>query len=150
MNERMTATPARAIPVSSAIRRRSLGVGAAATTVAAAGVLWAVLKDPTADSSRTTSLPYVVAVAVIAGGLLFAWLVPARIAANGTGLPLAIASVPLLYAVWSGLPFLLAVAAALLATAHRAAGGTKQGRALAAIIISGPVVVLTVMGILLG
>jgi high-affinity Fe2+/Pb2+ permease len=45
----------------------------------------------------------VAAVAVIVGVVLFAWLVPNRVAARSTGLTLAIISVPLLYAFWSAL-----------------------------------------------
>ena len=95
-------------------------------------------------------LIYVVAVTVIAGILIFAWLVPARIAAGGTGLPLAILSVPLLYAFWSGLPLLVAAAAIVLAVAHRAGDAPHRGRALAAILIAAAVIALTIFAVLVG
>ena len=77
-------------------------MGAGAIGVAVAAALWAALK-PQGNGSDVHGLVYVVAVTVIAGILIFAWLVPARIG-RGTGLPLAVLSVPLLlYAFWSGL-----------------------------------------------
>lgn len=131
-------------------RRRSYYVGAAATALAVAGTQWAVLKDPHADSSQLNSLLYVAAAALIVGAALFAWLVPARIAANGTGLAFAIVSVPLLVAYWSALPMLFAIAAILVATAYRRSHTVKAGRSLTAVIIAGAVLIATIVGILLG
>jgi hypothetical protein len=147
MNEQLATAPAAAS--ASAARRRALQVGAAATALAVAAVLWAAYK-PQAGGSDTQDLIYVIAAAVIAGGLLFAWLVPVRIAAGGTGLPLAVLSVPLIYVFWSGLPLITAAAAILLAVSHRAGGGARRGRALAAILISVPVMALTIIAVLLG
>ncbi len=148
MNTELTAQPETAAPT--AIRRRSLWVGAVTTIVGVAGVLWAVLKSSTADSSETSSLPYVAAVAVIVGVVLFAWLVPNRVAARSTGLTLAIISVPLLYAFWSALPLLVAVAAIVIATAYRPANGARRGRRLAALIVAVPVALVTLLAILVG
>lgn len=133
-----------------AIRARSLWVGAVTTVLAIGGVLWSVLKSGTGDKSQVDSLPYVAAVALIVGAVLFAWLVPARAARHSTGLVFAIVSIPLLWAFWSALPLLVAVAAILLAATHRATGGAHRGRALAAIIIGVPVALLTLAGVLLG
>lgn len=137
-------------PTTRAARRHALVVGVPVTALAVAGTLWAVLKGGTTGNDQLGSLPYVAAVALIAGAVLFAWLVPARIAARGTGLPLAIVSVPLLVAFWSALPLLLAVAAILVGTAHRAYGGAQRGRALVAVILGATVVVFTVVAILVG
>jgi hypothetical protein len=131
-------------------RRRSYFVGAAATALAVAGTQWAVLKDPHADSSQLNSLLYLGAAALIVGAALFAWLVPARIAANGTGLAFSIVSVPLLVAYWSALPMLFAVAAILIATAYRRSHTVKAGRSLTAIIIAAVVLIATIIGILFG
>jgi hypothetical protein len=109
-----------------------------------------VLKSGTSDSSETSSLPYVAGAAFIVGVVLFAWLVPARIAALGPGLSFAIVSVPLVAVFWSALSLLVAAAGILVALAHRAGGGPKSGRALAAIIVSSIVAVATVAAILLG
>ena len=131
-------------------RRRPYFIGAAATAVAVVGTLWAVLKDPHADSSQLNSLLYVAAAALIVGAALFGWLVPARIAAHGTGLGLAIVSVPLLVAYWSALPMLFAIAAILVASAYRRSHTDKSGRSLTAVIIAGAVVIATIIGIVLG
>ncbi len=148
MNEQLATAPPLAVPAAGA-RRRALRAGAAATAVAVAAALWAALK-PQGSGSDLHGLIYVVAVTVIAGILIFAWLVPARIAAGGTGLPLAILSVPLLYAFWSGLPLLVAAAAIVLAVAHRAGDGAHRGRALAAILIAAAVIALTIFAVLVG
>jgi hypothetical protein len=136
--------------VQSGVRRQSLTVGAVTTAVTVAGVLYAVLKNPGADSSQTNSLPFVAGAAVVAGILVFAWLAPARIAAHGTGLPFAIISVPFIAAFWSGLPIVVAGGAVLIGYAYRQGEGSKRGRALAAIIIGGLVAVLTLGAILVG
>jgi hypothetical protein len=147
MNEQLAAAPATASV--SGGRRRALQVGAAATVLAVAAALWAAYK-PQAGGADTPGLIYVIAAAVIAGGLIFAWLVPARMAAGGTGLPLAVLSVPLIYAFWSGLPLITAAAAILLAVSYRAGSGARKGRALAAILISMPVMAVTIIAVLLG
>jgi hypothetical protein len=139
-----------AAPTISSARRRSLVAGAIITAIAIAGTQWAVLKSGTSDSSEMSSLPYVAGAAFIVGVVLFAWLVPARIAVLGSGLPFAIVSVPLVAVFWSALSLLVAAAGILVALAHRAGGGPKSGRALAAIIVSSIVAVATVAAILLG
>jgi len=58
-----------AAPARATARRRSLAVGAATVAVAVAAVLFAVLKGGSSDSSEVSTLPYVVAVAVVAGAL---------------------------------------------------------------------------------
>jgi hypothetical protein len=108
------------------------------------------LKAAHPEASQLNSLPYVAGAALIVGAVVFAWLVPARIAASGSGLPFAIVSVPLMAAFWSALPLLVGVAAILVVTAHRAAGGTRRGRALAAIIIACVTGGLTIMAVLAG
>ena len=146
-----TTTAARSpAPAVSSARRRSLIAGAITTALAVAAALWAVLKAAHPEASQLSSLPYVAGAAFIAGLVLFAWLVPARVAAGGSGLPFAIISVPLMAAFWSALPLLVAVAAILVATAHRAGGGTKSGRALAAIIIACVTGGLTIIAVLVG
>ncbi len=104
----------------------------------------------TSDKSQLDSLAYVAGAALIVGIVLFAWLVPARIASRGTGLPFALVSIPLLYAFWSGIPILVGVAAILIGTAHRAAGAPKRGRALAAILVGALVALLTLTARLFG
>lgn len=146
----MTAAAPSSAPDTAAARRRSLLVGTAATAIAIGGAAWAVLKAAHPEASQLNSLPYVAGAALIVGAVLFAWLVPARIAASGSGLPFAIVSVPLMAAFWSALPLLVGVAAILVGTAHRAAGGTKRGRALAAIIIACVTGGLTIVAILVG
>jgi hypothetical protein len=91
-------------PAVTQTRRRTYVIGACSTAIAVGGALWAVLKSGTADKSQLDSLAYVVIATLIVGVVVFAWLVPSRIAAGGTGLPLALVSVPLLYAFWSGIP----------------------------------------------
>lgn len=130
-------------------RRRTMLVGAAVTAVAVAGTLWAVLKSGTGDSSQVSTLPYVAAAALVVGVVLFAWLVPSRISARGTGLPFALVSIPLIAVYWSALPLLLAAAGVLIGLEHRA-GGAKRGRALAAVVIGSIVGVLTIAAILIG
>jgi hypothetical protein len=150
MNEHLaTATAPAATAPALAVRRRALLVGSAATALAVAAALWDAFK-PQAGGADTGGLLYVLAAAVVVGALVFAWLVPARLAAGGTGLPLAIVSVPLIYAFWSGLPLITAAAAILLAISHRTAGGARSGRALAAIIVSALAIALTVAAVLLG
>jgi hypothetical protein len=134
----------------SGIRRLSLTVGAVTTVVAVAGVLWAVLKGSSADADQVSSLPYVASAAAIVGAVLFAWLVPVRAAAGSTGLAFALVSVPLLWAFWSGLPLLVAVAGVVIAARYRAAGGAHKGRALAAMIVGSAVGILTLAALLLG
>jgi hypothetical protein len=137
MNEQLIRTPAVAAAATTGpARRRTRWVGAVTTAVAVAGVVWAVVKPPSIDATQLQTLPYVAAVAVIVGALLFGWLVPARLAAGDTGLPLAILAVPMVLAFWSGLPILFAGAAILLASAHRSARGGSPGRALAAIVLA--------------
>ena len=131
-------------------RRRTYLIGAAATAVAVGGTLWAVLKGGSSDKSQLDSLAYVAGAALIVGIVLFSWLVPARIAARGTGLPFALVSIPLLYAFWSGIPILVGVAAILIGTAHRASGAPKAGRALAAMLVGAAVALLTLAAILFG
>jgi hypothetical protein len=130
--------------------RRSLIVGAATTAVTIAGVLFAVLKAPGADSSQTSSLPFVAGAAVVVAVVIFAWLAPARMAANGTGLPFAIVSLPFIAVFWSGISIIIAAAAVLVGFAYRASSGPKQGRALAAIIVGSLVAVLTLGAIVVG
>ena len=148
--ETMTTAALSSAPAAGSARRRSLIVGAIATAFAVGAVLWAVLKAAHPEASQLSSLPYVAAAAFIVGAVLFAWLVPSRIAAGGSGLPFAIVSVPLMAVFWSALPMLVAVAAILVATAHRASGGAKRGRALAAIIIAGLTGGLTIIAVLIG
>ena len=150
MDTTMTAAALSSPPDASAARRRSLVFGAIATAIAIGGALWAVLKVAHPEASQLNSLPYVAGAAVIVGVMLFAWLVPARTAAGGSGLPFAIVSIPLMVAFWSALPLLVAVAAILVGTAHRASGGTKRGRALAAIIIGCVTGGLTIVAVLVG
>jgi hypothetical protein len=149
MNEQLARGPATALAPNSAARRLALRAGTAATAVAVGGALWDALK-PQSGGSDLHGLAYVLAVTVIAGVLIFALLVPARITAGGTGLPLAILSVPLIYAFWSGLPIITAAAAVVLAISHRAGGGTRPGQALAAILISATVIAVTVIAVLFG
>jgi hypothetical protein len=139
-----------AAPARATARRRSLAVGAATVAVAVAAVLFAVLKGGSSDSSEVSTLPYVVAVAVVAGAGIFAWLVPARITAGGTGLPLAIIAIPFLAAFWSALPVLIGVGAILIGAAHRSSGGARPGRALAAIIVGAVVAVATIGAVVVG
>lgn len=131
-------------------RRRTYLIGAAATAVAVGGTLWAVLKGGTSDKSQLDSLVYVAAAALVVGIVLFSWLVPARIANRGTGLPFAIVSIPLLYAFWSGIPILVGVAAVLIGAAYRASGAPKRGRALVAILVGAVVALLTLAAMLFG
>jgi hypothetical protein len=109
-----------------------------------------VLKGGTSDQSQLDSLVYVAAAALVVGIVLFSWLVPARIANRGTGLPFAIVSIPLLYAFWSGIPILVGVAAVLIGAAYRASGAPKRGRALAAIVVGAVVALLTLAAMLFG
>jgi hypothetical protein len=139
-----------ATPPRAAARRRSLAIGAATVAIAVAAVLFAVLKGGTSGSSEVSSLPYVAAVAVLAGLFIFGWLVPARIAAGGTGLPLAIIAIPFLAAFWSALSLVLAAGAIVIAAAHRSGDGARPGRALAAIIIGALVAVATLGAVLAG
>ena len=88
--------------------------------------------------------------ALIVGVVLFAWLVPSRIASGGTGLPFALVSIPLLYAFWSGIPILVGVAAILIGVAHRGSGAPKRGRALTAIVIGAVIALLNTAAILVG
>jgi hypothetical protein len=148
MNEQLAQEPAPPAPASAA-RRLALRAGTAATAIAAGAALWAALK-PQSGGSDLHGLAYVLAVTVIAGALIFVWLVPARVAAGGSGLPLAILSVPLIYAFWSGLPIVTAAASMVLATSHRAGGGTRPGQALAAILISATVIAATIIAVLFG
>jgi hypothetical protein len=139
------------VEVRPSTRRRSLGIGAAIMAVAIAAVLWAVLKSGSrADSSQLSSLPYVAAAAFGVGAAVFAWLVPARIAARGTGLIFAIVSVPFLAAYWSALSMIIGAGAVLVGLGYREGAGPKRGRALAAIIIGSLVCVATVGGVLVG
>jgi hypothetical protein len=137
-------------PAVTQTRRRTYVIGACSTAIAVGGALWAVLKSGTADKSQLDSLAYVVIATLIVGVVVFAWLVPSRIAAGGTGLPLALVSVPLLYAFWSGIPLLVGVAAILIGTAHRQTRSPKPGRALASVLVGSLVAVLTVAAILFG
>ena len=146
----MNATVIAEAPIIASHRRRTYLVGAAATAIAVGGTLWAVLKSGGADKSQLDSLAYVAAAALIVGVVLFAWLVPNRITAGGTGLPFALISVPLLYAFWSGLPIVVGVAAVLIGAAHRASRGPRSGRALAAILIGASISALTLAAILIG
>jgi hypothetical protein len=134
----------------SGLRRRSVIVGAATTAITIAGVLYAVLKSSSADSSQLSSLPFVAGAAVVVAIVVFAWLVPARMAANGTGLLFAIVSLPFIAAFWSGISIIIAAGAVLVGLAYRASAGPKQGRALAAIVIGGLVAVLTLGAIVIG
>ena len=84
------------------------------------------------------------------GALIFAWLVPARVSRAGTGLPLAIISVPLIAVYWSGLSIIVGVAAMLVALAYRDGSGPKRGRALSAIIVGGIASLLTLVAIAIG
>jgi hypothetical protein len=120
------------------------------TAVTVAAVLYAVLKSPHPDSSQTSTLPYVAGAVVVVGVVLFGWLVPARAAAGGTGLPFALVSVPFVAAYWSGLSIVIAAAAILVALTHRAESGQKRGRALAAIIISALICAATLGAIVVG
>src|SRR5277367_6526620 len=131
-------------------RRRSLTVGAATTAVTVAGVLFAVLKSNDAHSSQLNSLPYVVAAVVIVSALTFAWLVPARVSAAGTGLPLALVSVPFIAVYWSGISIVVGVGAILIALAYREGAGPKRRRALAAIIVGGLASLLTLGAMVIG
>lgn len=131
-------------------RRGTYLIGACSTAVAVGGALWAVLKSGTADTSQLDSLAYVVIAALIVGVVLFAWLVPSRIAAGGTGLPFALVSVPLIYVFWSGIPLLMGVAAILVGTAHRQTGRPKPRHALASVLVGSLVTVLTAAAILFG
>ena len=142
----VTQTPA----TNGSYRRRTYLIGAAATAVAIGGTLWAVLKGGSSDKSQLDSLAYVAGAALVVGIVLFSWLVPARIAARGTGLPFALVSIPLLYAFWSGIPILVGVAAILVGAAHRASGAPKRGRALAAILVGAVVALLTLAAVLFG
>jgi hypothetical protein len=147
----MNATLATQTPATDgSYRRRAYLIGAAATAVAVGGTLWAVLKGGSSDQSQLDSLAYVAGAALIVGIVLFSWLVPARIAARGTGLPFALVSIPLLYAFWSGIPILVGVAAILIGAAHRASGAPKRGRALAAMLVGAAVALLTLAAILFG
>ncbi len=132
------------------IRRRSLTVGAAATAVTVAGVLFAVLKSNNAHSSQLSSLPYVVAAVVLVSALTFAWLVPARVSAAGTGLPLAIVSVPLIAVYWSGISIVVGVGAILVALAYREGTGPKRRRALAAAVVGGLASLITLVAMVIG
>ena len=137
-------------PGQSGLRRRSLIVGAATTAVTIAGVLYAVLKGPSTDSSQLGSLPLVAAAVVVVAVVVFAWLAPARMAASSTGLLFAIVSLPFIAAFWSGISIIIAAGAILVGFAYRDSAGPKQGRALAAIIIGGLVAVLTFGAIVIG
>ena len=130
--------------------RLTLAVGAATTALAVAGVLFAVLKSSDADASQRHSLPYLAAIALVAGIAVFGWLVPNRVAARSTGLPLALVSIPLIVAYWSALPLIGGVAAVLVATAYRDGDGPHQRRALAATVIGVAVSLLTVAAIIFG
>jgi hypothetical protein len=142
--------PGTSSPSMSGLRRRSLAVGALATAVTVAAVLFAVLKSPHPDSSQTSTLPYVAGAVVLAGIVVFGWLVPMRMAARGTGLPFAIVSVPFVAAYWSGLSIVIAAGAILVALTHRADAGQKRGRALAAVILGALVLVVTLGAIVVG
>jgi hypothetical protein len=137
-------------PAQPGLRRRSLIVGAATTAVTIAGVLYAVLKGSGTDPGQLGTLPLVAAAAVVAGAVVFAWLAPARMAAGGTGLPLALASLPFIAAFWSGISIIIAAGAILVGLAYRGSAGPKQGRALAAIIIGGLVAAATLGAIVIG
>jgi hypothetical protein len=132
------------------VRRRSLTVGAATIAVTVAGVLFAVLKSNNAHDNQVSTLPYVAAVAVVVGALIFAWLVPARVSRAGTGLPLAIISVPFIAVYWSGLSIIVGVGAILVALAYREGTGPKRGRALAAVIAGGIASLVTLVAIVVG
>ena len=146
----MDTTVAPQVPAVTPARHRTYVIGACSTAIAVGGALWAVLKSGNADQSQLDSLAYVLVAALIVGVVLFAWLVPSRIAAGGTGLPFALVSIPLLYAFWSGIPLLIGVAAILIGAAHRQTRRPKPRRAAASIVVGSLVAVLTVAAILFG
>jgi hypothetical protein len=110
-------------------RIRSLRWGAPAVLVAAALAAFSVYADQTLTSAQQASqeaaLPWIIAVAVIVGGLLFGLAVPRllrRRSVAGWAVALGVAGVLTLAAYWSGLPVIFGTAALLAGlTARRTA-----------------------------
>jgi hypothetical protein len=145
MSQQLTAAAVESPPV----RKRAWQFGAPAITVAVAAALWAAYK-PQQGGPDTGGLAYVIIATVIIGCLIFALLVPARLKAGGTGLPLAILSIPLIYAFWSGLPLITGTAAIALATAHRAPEAEHGGPAISAIVVASLTMAVCVIAVLSG
>jgi hypothetical protein len=118
-------------------RIRSLRWGAPAVVAAAALSVFSVYGDGTLSGSQQASqeaaLPWIIAVAVIVGGLLFGLAVPRLLRSrsmSGWALALGLVGVVALVAYWSGLPVVFGAAALLVGiNARRLArvdGGTAR------------------------
>jgi hypothetical protein len=121
--------------MSSAVQQQRSGVlriGAAATAVAIAVVVYGAYGDPHPKQDQKDSVPVLAAAVVVLGVLVFALLVPRALRAVRLGSPAstrwllgpAVAAAVLTPVVfWSGVPLLLGAGAMLAASESRTRGG---------------------------
>lgn len=111
------------------VRLQSLKWGAAAAAVAVVGDVYGVYGGPVVHPDQKAGLPFVIALAAVAAGVVFGAVVPWVLRGNrdadnrraGPGLVLSILGVVLVpVAFWSGVPLVLGAGGWLVGSAARA------------------------------
>lgn len=108
-------------------RARSARVGGVATILALALVVYGTYGDAQASDSQKSGMPFVLALVVVAGVIVFGVLAPLAVRAAESGraagprwaVTLSVVAILSLVVFWSGLPLLLGGAGALAARAGR-------------------------------
>ena len=106
------------------------------------------------QASQEAALPWIIAVAVIVGGLLFGLVVPRLLRSrsiSGCALALGLAGILTMAAYWSGLPVIFGAAALLVGTTARRAAradGNPSRLATAATVLGVLAIAANIIGII--
>lgn len=138
-------------------RARAARVGAVATLLAMALIVYGTYGDPKASDSQKSGMPFVLAMALVVAVVMFGVVAPLALRAVAAGAPggrrwaigLTTVSVLGLVVFWSGLPLIAGSAAALVGRAGRESGQDSRAFSIArvvGVVAAGLSILVTLVG----
>lgn len=138
-------------------RARAARVGAVATVLAMALIVYGTYGDPQASDSQKSSMPFVLAIALGVALVTFGFLAPRALRAVSEGravgrrwaVALVTVSVLGLVVFWSGLPLIVGSAAALVGWTARESGQNSRSFSAARVLglfAAGASILVTIVG----